>query len=269
MPSASASRRTLLNSPSHFLRVGGFVPMSTCDWPGELVATVFCQGCGWDCVYCHNPDLIPARAPSATGDAEAVPGVVANATQNATGASGEIAWSEILAFLGTRRGLLDGVVFSGGEPLVQSALVDAIADVRALGYRVALHTSGQMPARLAQVLPEFDWVGLDIKAPHDGYERITGIASSGDAAFESLTEVVASGVPFEVRTTVHSALLDKGALTELAARLREAGVRDWVLQPFRATGARPERLPAASATILTPELVACLREGFRSLTVRD
>ncbi len=80
------------------LRVGGLSPHSSCDWPGQLVATVFAQGCPWACAYCHNPHLLPARG------------------------SDEIAWEEVLAFLRTRRGLLDGVVFTGGEPTLQEAL---------------------------------------------------------------------------------------------------------------------------------------------------
>ena len=131
------------------LRVGGLSPHSSCDWPGQLVATVFAQGCPWACAYCHNPHLLPARG------------------------SDEIAWEEVLTFLRTRRGLLDGVVFTGGEPTLQDALPAAIADVRELGFQVGLHTGGQFPTRLARVLPQVDWVGFDVKAPWDDYDRIT------------------------------------------------------------------------------------------------
>ena len=123
------------------LRVGGLERLSMCDWPGELAATIFCQGCPWDCPYCHNPHLLPV-----------------------TGRH-EIAWREVVDFLKSRRGLLDGVVFSGGEPTLQSALPQAIAEVRDLGFRIGLHTAGPYPGRLAQVLPLVDWVGFDIKTP--------------------------------------------------------------------------------------------------------
>jgi pyruvate formate lyase activating enzyme len=147
------------------LRVGGLSRLSSCDWPGQLVATVFLQGCPWRCRYCHNPHLLPAP-----GD-------------------GEIAWREVLAFLEARRGLLDGVVFSGGEPTVQAALPAAMRTVRALGFGVGLHTGGPTPERLKAVLPLVDWVGFDVKAPFADYARITGVASSGEAARLSLTHL--------------------------------------------------------------------------------
>ena len=165
------------------LRVGGLSPHSSCDWPGQLVATVFAQGCPWACAYCHNPHLLPARG------------------------SDEIAWEEVLTFLRTRRGLLDGVVFTGGEPTLQDALPAAIADVRELGFQVGLHTGGQFPTRLAGVLPHVDWVGFDVKAPWDVYDRMTGSRAAAKRRVRASSLLVASGVPFEARTTVHPALL--------------------------------------------------------------
>ena len=142
-----------------------------------------------------------------------------------TRGSDEIAWEEVLTFLYTRRGLLDGVVFTGGEPTLQESLLAAIADVRELGFQVGLHTGGQFPKRLARVLPQVDWVGFDVKAPWDAYERITSVAGSGEAARASLELLVASGVSFEVRTTVHPALLSADDLAVLGEELLAAGVR--------------------------------------------
>ncbi len=208
--SASSSAKRVPRSTE--LRIGGLARLSTCDWPRELVATVFCQGCPWSCGYCHNPHLIPPNA-------EPV-----------------IAWSEVLSFLGSRRGLLDGVVFSGGEPTLQAALPEAMREVRALGFRVGLHTAAPYPARLAEVLPLVDWIGFDVKAAFDEYERITGAAGSGVKAEASLVQVLASGVACDIRTTVHDALLDHAALERLASDLAALGVREHRLQPFRAAG---------------------------------
>lgn len=193
------------------LRIGGLARWSSCDWPGQLVATVFLQGCPWRCRYCHNPHLLPAR-----GDTD-------------------ITWPEVRAFLERRRGLLDGVVFSGGEPLIQAALPEAMDAVRALGFRIGLHTSGAVPERLAALLALVDWVGFDVKAPFADYARITGIAGSGEAARLSLTHLLDSGVACDVRTTVHPALLDDDALARLADDLAVLGVTTR-LQPFRASG---------------------------------
>jgi len=143
-----------------------------------------------------------------------------------------------MAFLGTRVNLLDGVVFSGGEPTVQAALMDAIADVRKLGFRVGLHTGGPNPARLAGILPLVDWVGFDVKAPFAEYERITRVPDSGDRALASLRALIASGVPYEVRTTVHPDLLGDEDLERLSIELAEEGVARWAVQAYRPDGAR-------------------------------
>ena len=145
------------------LRVGGLAPLSATDFPGALAAVVFCQGCPWRCGYCHNPHLIERRG------------------------TRELAWPAVLEFLERRRGLLDAVVFSGGEPTVQHALPGAMRAARALGFGIGLHTAGMAPRRLAAVLPLADWVGMDIKAPFDDYPRITGVRGSGNALKNSAT----------------------------------------------------------------------------------
>ena len=194
------------------LRVGGLTPLSTTDWPGMLVAVVFCQGCPWRCGYCHNPGLIPARGEH------------------------EIPWDDVLAFLRRRQGLLDGVVFSGGEPTAQAGLADAMRAVRALGFSIGLHTGGAYPRRLAGVLPLVDWVGFDAKAPFADYARVTDVAGSGARASSSLGLLLASGVEHEIRTTVHPALLPDADVVELARALAARGVKRQVLQAFRREG---------------------------------
>jgi pyruvate formate lyase activating enzyme len=230
------------------LRVGGLSRLSSIDWPGQLVATVFTQGCPWDCGYCHNPHLLSAEAPA--------------------GGSDLVAWQAVAAFLKSRVGLLDGVVFSGGEPLAQRALPAAIAEVRSLGFPVALHTGGAVPERFAEALPSLAWVGLDIKAPRAEYERITRVSGSGERAFQSLRALVASGVPCEVRTTVHPDLLGEAELLRLAEELRECGVGTWVLQRFRAEGTREDRLATAVPVEIVPPLAERLAEGFSAFMIR-
>jgi len=200
------------------LRVGGLTPLSTSDWPGMLAAVVFCQGCPWRCGYCHNPDLIPARGES------------------------EIPWDEVLAFLHRRQGLLDGVVFSGGEPTAQADLLEAMREVRALGFKIGLHTGGAYPKHLAALLPLVDWVGFDVKAPFADYPRVTGAAGSGERALISLQQVLASGVDHELRTTVHPALLTDTELVSLGRDLAARGAKHYVIQGFRSQGCGNEAL---------------------------
>ncbi|MBE0625360.1 MAG: anaerobic ribonucleoside-triphosphate reductase activating protein [Burkholderiales bacterium] len=194
------------------MRIGGLTPLSATDFPGELAAVVYCQGCPWRCGYCHNPHLLPSEPAAA------------------------IAWSEVLEFLSRRRGLLDAVVFSGGEPTAQPGLAQAMRDARALGYRIGLHSAGIYPRRFAEVLPLVDWVGFDAKAPFDAaYARITGVRASGEAALASARLLLASGVDHEFRTTWHAGFLAPGELDRLTRTLQELGARRYVLQEFRAS----------------------------------
>jgi len=129
LDSATARRMTVVEGGKPSApKVAGLVKMSTTDWPGKLAAVVFLQGCPWRCVYCHNEAILDPRAP------------------------GTMEWSEVMAFLRKRRGLLDGVVFSGGEPLIDAALPDAVRAVREMGFAIGLHTGGAWPKRLAALL---------------------------------------------------------------------------------------------------------------------
>ena len=138
--------------PADALVIAGLVPMSTVDWPDHLSATVFTQGCPWNCFYCHNQALIPARTP------------------------GQVAWEEVRALLRRRRGLLDGVVLTGGEALRQDALADAAREVIDMGFQVGLHTAGPYPRRLHDMIEAglVEWVGLDIKALPEHYGQVVG-----------------------------------------------------------------------------------------------
>ena len=144
------------------LKVGGLTPFSATDYPGKLAAVVFVQGCPWRCGYCHNPHL-QARTPE-----------------------GAMPWQEVLTWLRRRVGLVDAVVFSGGEACMDSALARAMQDARALGFGIGLHTACIYPQRLQEVLPLVDWVGFDIKAPFADYRHVTRVAGSGDPALACL-----------------------------------------------------------------------------------
>lgn len=228
------------------LRVGGVVPFSTTDWPGRLAAVVFTQGCAWRCGYCHNPHLIPAQGPD------------------------ERDWRSVLDWLDTRRGMLEAVVFSGGEPTGQPGLADALAAVRARGFRTGLHTGGIYPRKLPALLPLLDWVGLDVKAPSTDYQRVTGVAGSGLGVFVALALLQQSGVAHEVRTTVHLDLTPPDALAQLAQELAVVGVTRWVLQPFRPQGCANAVLNAAApqGTGLDEALLARLRVVVPDVVVR-
>ena len=227
------------------LKVGGFVPFSTTDFPGKLAAVVFVQGCPWECVYCHNPHLQPRTEDS------------------------PLHWNEVLTLLTRRQGLLDAVVFSGGEPTLDPALDNAIRDVRALGFQVALHTGGAYPKRLAEVLPLIDWIGLDVKASFTYYERITGVKASGDPALACTRLVVASGIAHECRTTIHPNLLSEEDILSLAKTLSEMGVTHYALQVFREHGCDNDTLTPVGSDYPSKALLEKLVPLFKQFTLRD
>ncbi|MDC7123454.1 anaerobic ribonucleoside-triphosphate reductase activating protein [Cellulomonas fimi] len=216
------------------LAIAGLTPLSSCDWPGRLVATAFLQGCPWRCTYCHNSAILDPRAP------------------------GVVPWSDVRDLLSRRRGLLDGVVFSGGEPTRQAGLVDAAREVRDAGFLVGLHTGGAYPRRLEALLPHVDWVGFDVKAPRRLYRAITragGPTTSADATFASLALVLASGVDVQVRTTVDPTVLTPADVDELTATLAGLGVRDHVLQEVRPDGTTDAYRQALAAARRVPSAV--------------
>lgn len=243
---ASSPRSSATEANHRSLKVGGITPFTATDYPGKLAAVVFVQGCPWQCGYCHNPHLQLRLQKS------------------------PLQWSRVLGLLEKRVGLIDAVVFSGGEPTLDPALPDAIADVRKLGFEVGLHSGGVYPKQLKAVLPLVDWVGLDVKAPFDRYERITGVADSGQSARTSAEAVLESGVRHEFRTTVHQALLTENDVAELAQTLAGMGVQNYALQRFRAQGCKNKELKALSAAgALSDDLVRRVSGQFASFTLRN
>lgn len=228
------------------LDVGGFTPLSTTDWPGQLAAVVFVQGCPWRCHYCHNPSLQPRQSGCGRD------------TQT---------WDRLLGTLKQRQGLLDGVVFSGGEPTLDAALELAMQEVRALGFQVGLHTAGLYPQRLAKVLPLVDWVALDIKTEFEDYKAITSVPRSGEPVRESLALVLLSGKAHELRTTWHPELISDAALMRMARTLKAAGAQHWVLQGYRATPVTEATLGSSERTP-PDELVDRLRRIGPEISVR-
>ncbi len=190
------------------LFVGGLVSITTVDYPEHIASVVFLQGCPWRCKYCHNSHL-QSILPS-----ESLP------------------WEDVLGVLKSRKGFVEAVVFSGGEPLIQEALLDAIRDVKDMGFLVGLHTSGSAPSRLTQVIPYIDWLGFDIKHGFKDYYSITNVENSGDLAYESLKIAIASNVDLEVRITMFESI-DISAIVDTLKEISSLGVKTVVLQKCR------------------------------------
>lgn len=188
------------------LRVGGFTPFTAIDFPGALSAVVFCQGCPWRCRYCHNGGLLPAKNDDL------------------------YQWPQLLQHLEQKRGLLDAVVFSGGEPTAQGALETAIDQVAAMGFKIGLHTAGIYPRRLQTLIPKLHWVGLDIKALPQNYAAITRVRDSGQPAWQSARLLADARVPLQIRLTRHPSLTTEKEIAQIRYELKKIGIDELVVQ---------------------------------------
>ena len=159
--------------------IGGMQKFSTVDYPGHVVAAIFTIGCNMRCGYCHNPELVlPERY------AHAIPE------------------RQILDFLQTRIGKLDGVAISGGEPMEQPDLPQFIRAIKAMGFKVKLDTNGTHPDMLRQLLNEnlLDFVAMDIKGPLAKYSKIAARPVNINHIQQSIALI--KTVPHEFRTTI-------------------------------------------------------------------
>ena len=164
------------------MRISGLQKLSMVDYPGKLAATVFTGGCDLRCPFCHNAPLVLRVAETP-----------------------EFSQEEVLSFLRTRQGLLDGVVLSGGEPLLQADAAEFLAAVRSLGFSVKLDTNGCHPEALANILERglTDYVAMDIKNRREKYAETAGMPGFDLAPVEESVRLLqSSGVDFEFRTTV-------------------------------------------------------------------
>lgn len=191
------------------LRVGGLTPLTTIDYPEHLSCVIYCQGCAWQCRYCHNPELIPVQAEQGIDS------------------------TKLKKFLLKRQGLLDAVVFSGGEPLLQNGLLSAMQSVKSMGFKVGLHTGGSSLPRFKQALEFTDWVGFDVKDLPQYADALIQVKGAGNANWSSLKALLASGVAYQCRTTVHWDLISPERVLQLAQRLSQTGVTNYNLQIAR------------------------------------
>lgn len=192
--------------------IGGLSKLTLLDYPGLVAATVFFTGCELRCPFCHNRPLVLPR-----GEAT-------------------LALPAVLDFLRSRRGKLDGVCLSGGEPTLQPELPDLIRDIRAMGYRVKLDTNGSRPQVLQDLLGQglLDYVAMDIKNAPDRYSETCGGVDILAQARESAALLLEGRVPYEFRTTVCRPFHDPEAMAAIGQWLR--GADRYFIQPFVDSG---------------------------------
>lgn len=190
------------------IQIGGLVSFTTIDYPGKLAAVLFLVGCPLNCAYCSNAHLIPV------GEGEYDP-------------------EKVYEFLKNRVGKLEGVVFSGGEALMQAdTTIEYMKRVKELGFSIGLHTNGFYPELLKKVVDIVDWIGLDFKATKERYKDLTGIDVAYDRMLESLKYWVSTGHGLEVRTTCDPRFVSKSDLLEIAQIASDMGAKNFAVQKY-------------------------------------
>lgn len=198
------------------MRIGGFLKQSLIDWDGKLAAVVFTKGCNFRCGYCHNPSLV-------------VPELL--------GRTPDVPEEEVLAYLSARRGWLDGVVVTGGEPTLQPDLPDFLERLQALGLRVKLDTNGTHPDVLSGLFRKnlVNFVALDVKhfVTREDYARVTPTVTAADVEAIRCTLALLREHPEvgrQLRTTLIPGIHDPDTARRLPEMLAPEKVR---FQEFR------------------------------------
>ena len=196
------------------MRIGGLQKLTLLDYPGKVACTVFLSGCNLRCPYCHNPALVLPEQSNAPG----MPG------------------SEVFAFLEQRKGKLDGICITGGEPTLQPELPGFLEKLRGLGYSIKLDTNGTNPGMLNRLLHDgiLNYVAMDIKNSPSRYAETCGGADVLSKVRESADLLLNSPTDYEFRTTVCKPLHTEKEMEEIGRWLR--GAKRYFLQPFVDTG---------------------------------
>lgn len=218
--------------------LAGLQKTSLIDYPGKISCVLFTTGCNFICPYCHNAALARGEYPS---------GIELNA---------------VLGFLKSRRGLLDGVTITGGEPTLSSGIVALCRAVKSLGYPLKLDTNGSRPEILEQILSQdlADYIAMDIKAPLDAYAPFNPNPKVLPKLMASIRIIMAAAPSYEFRTTCVRPFINASAIETIAQTIR--GARCFVLQTFK----RPsECLDPTFARNADPTIGATTMQRYQSL----
>ncbi len=192
----------------------GFQKLTLLDFPNRVAATVFTGGCNFRCPFCHNSPLVTKIEPQKSYD------------QN-----------EVLSYLKSRKGVLDGICITGGEPLIQRDIEDFMKSVKDMGFLVKLDTNGSFPNKLKEVVDKklVDYVAMDIKNSKELYGETVGVKDFDLSPIEQSVDFLLSGqVEFEFRTTITKNFHTVQSVESLAKWIK--GTKKYFLQNFEDSG---------------------------------
>jgi len=176
------------------MRIGGFQKFSLIDYPDHISAVVFTQGCNFRCPYCHNPELVLPDRFGKTFDPQ-----------------------HILTYLDSRKGKIDGITITGGEPTLQQDLLVFLSKIKKRSFKIKLDTNGYKPEVIKNALEDnlLDFIAMDIKAPLESYSALAGVAVDTNAIEKSIAVILDSGIAYQFRTTFVPQLLSNKMLEEI------------------------------------------------------
>lgn len=198
--------------------MGGVEKLTLIDFPGHLAAIIFTQGCNFRCQFCYNPMLV-------------LP--IGDVKLRYQKDHSLIPRSDLFAFLESRRGKLDGVVITGGEPTLHADLPEFLAEIKAMGFAVKLDSNGTNPEMLEKLLAAdvIDYIAMDIKAPEDKYDKVVCVPTSMANVKKSIEIIKHSGLPYEFRTTLVPGLHEVADIAKMGEMISTAD--KWYLQFFK------------------------------------
>jgi pyruvate formate lyase activating enzyme len=191
------------------MKIGGLQKVSLIDYPGLISAIVFLQGCNFRCPYCHNPELVEQKLFRPAIDEK-----------------------EVFEFLKLRKGKLDAVTISGGEPTIHKELIPFIKNIRKMGFAVKLDTNGSRPQIIRELLEQklLDFIAMDVKAPLEKYKSVINVPVDQKLIKESIKAILKSKVAHEFRTTIVQVLLNQNDIMKIAEVIK--GAHQYSLQKF-------------------------------------
>ncbi len=225
------------------MKIGGLQKLSLIDYPEKISAVIFTQGCNFRCPYCHNPQLVDVKLYQPCLEEK-----------------------DIFRFLENRRGRLDAVVITGGEPALQDDLIPFIMDIRRLGFAVKLDTNGSRPRVLERLLRDglVDFIAMDVKAPLEKYPDVVRAPLEKDNLRESIRLVIGAKIPHEFRTTAAASLLRPEDILTIAREID--GAKRYALQRFQ-PGETLETIFAEEKTFSDEEFVQIKNQLTGSIPV--
>jgi pyruvate formate lyase activating enzyme len=190
------------------MKIGGIQKTSLLDYPDEVSAIIWTIGCNFRCPFCYNTDIV-------LGNAKSIP------------------TKEVFSFLEKRKKLLDGLVITGGEPLLQEDIFKFCEKVKELSYLIKIDTNGTFPKKLKELIDNnlIDYVAMDIKAPKKKYQNLTNVKVNIKKIEESINVLKNSKIDYEFRTTFVPELLTKKDIIDIAKWLKNS--KKFYLQQFK------------------------------------